>query len=79
MSLPDNSERAVRDNARLLDTVLAVQLVLESRELSGDAERSLDMIDWLLDLQHEDIEPNGKVPARLFIAAIKATKERAGV
>ena len=71
MTVPETTEAAdVRGEARLIDTVLAIKLVLESRGLCGNDRRLLWMIDWLLE-RTEGLEPNGTVPTRLFIEAIK--------
>jgi hypothetical protein len=62
-----------RGDARLVDAVAAVKLALAARRLSTDS-RALRIIEWII--EHEDPEPDSKVPVRVFLAAIKATEGR---
>lgn len=61
-----------RGEARLVDRVAAVELVLASRGLEVGPTRLLEMIAWIL----EDLSelPRDVAAARVFIASIKAPR-----
>lgn len=62
----------VRGDARLIDTAAAVQLVLASRDLVTNERRLMNMVAWLIG--DVEVDANGTISTRLFVAAIEATK-----
>lgn len=63
-----------RGRSNMIEKAAAIKLVLASRDLTANASRQLNMIDWIL--EGEDPKPgnNDHRSVRLFVDAIKATK-----